>query len=106
MEEKGLVNISDLLGDDGNMAPFEEIKRKFSIEGIMLDDQGLVETLPQEWKRRQGIKKEPDPVTRPNIQEVLKQKKGSDSYSVRYYINHIVGSIIHGKELGERVGSD
>ena len=88
------------MGEDGNIASFEEIKLKFRIEGTMLDYLGLVESLPQEWKRRQGIKKEPDPVIHPNIQEVLKQKRGSDSYTVRYYINHIVGFIIQGKELG------
>ena len=70
-----LVNIKDLLGEDGNIASFEEIKLKFRIEGTMLNYQGLVESLPQEWKRRQGINKEPDPVIHPNTQEVLKQKK-------------------------------
>ena len=75
-KRRGLVNINDLLGEDGNIASFDEIKRKFRIEGTMLDYQGLVESLPQEWKRRQGIRKEPDPVIHPNIQEVLKQKKG------------------------------
>ena len=65
-----------MLGEDGNIASFEEIKLKFRIEGTMLDYLGLVESLPQEWKRRQGIKKEPDPVIHPNIQEVLRAEKG------------------------------
>ena len=74
--KRGLVNINDLLGKDGNIASFDEIKLKFGIHGTMLDYQGLVESLPLECKRRHGIKKESEPVIHPSIQEILSQKKG------------------------------
>ena len=49
---------------------------KYGINGTMLDYQGLIESLPIEWKRIEVNKKQPDPIIHPNVQYILSQKKG------------------------------
>ena len=65
-----------MLNEGGGIVPFNDIKRKFRIHGTALDYQGLIESLPLEWKRGERNKKEPDPIIHPSIQQILSQRRG------------------------------
>ena len=70
------------LGNDGDIASFEEIKLNFRIDETLLYYQGQMESLPIELKRRQRFKKEP--VIHSSIQEVLNQKKEPGRHTIRF----------------------
>ena len=53
----------------------------------MLDYQGLVQSIPNEWKNKQNKLKEPNPIIHPNIQNIITDKQGN-----KYIYNTIMNN--------------
>ena len=76
-KQKGIVYINDLVKDNGELLSFEEAKNVYGFDGTMLDYLGLVQSLPIEWKSRQRVNKDMNPIIHPNIQSILNHKQGN-----------------------------
>ena len=86
-KQRGIVYINDLLKDNGELLTFEEAKNIYEFDGTMLDYQGLVQSLPIEWKNRQRTKKYMNPIIHPNIQNIVTHKQGN-KYIYNLLISH------------------
>ena len=76
-KQKGIVYINDLVKDNGELLSFEEAKNVYGYDGTMLDYLGLAQSLPIEWKSRQRVNKDMNPIIHPNIQSILNHKQGN-----------------------------
>ena len=76
-KQKGIVYINDLLGDNGNIMSFEEIKNVYKVNLTVLDYLAFVQSLPIEWRRKQRTGKGMNPIIHPNIQNIISHKLGN-----------------------------
>ena len=83
----GIVYINDLLKENGDILSFHEAKNIYKFSGTMLDYQGLVQSLPNEWKNKRNKLKEPNPIIHPNIQNIITHKQGN-----KYIYNTIMNN--------------
>ena len=76
---RGMRTLNDLLNERGEILSFNEAREKFDIPGTFLDYAGLVNSLPEQW-RRQERRKLPLPVIHPMISFLLDKNTRSKTF--------------------------
>ena len=70
--------LQDIIATDGSFLSFDDIKLKFGVTGTFMDWEGLIRSIPKDWK--QCLKNEPPDIILPMIPTslsiLLKHKKG------------------------------
>ena len=89
---KGLRHINDLLGGNGQLMTFEEIKETYQIQGMHLDYCGLIRSLPTEWNRWPQKARINGPIMHPNIRSITRKRYGN---------KHIYNILLNGKHKDE-----
>ena len=50
--DKGIVLVSDIIDDEGNLYKFEALKTKYNLRGTNLDFRAFIRRLPEYWKNK------------------------------------------------------
>ena len=50
--DKGIVLVSDIIDDEGNLYQFEALKTKYNLRGTNLDFRAFIRRLPEYWKNK------------------------------------------------------